>query len=55
MIRALYMRGDETKIIKIHLGRVVNMNRRPFREVHDQLTQEGWIYVPLNDFRLTLC
>ena len=54
-IRILYMKEDETKILKVHIGRVINMDGRPFPEVHDELVKDGWIYVPVNDIRLAFC
>lgn len=54
-IRILYMKEDKTKILKVHIGRVINMSNKPFHEVHNELIQDGWVHVPLNDTRLAFC
>lgn len=57
MIRMIYLKEneDEIKTLKISLGRVMNMEQRPFHEVHKELSEDGWVNVPINDYHLSFC
>lgn len=50
MIRLIYLKEDEAKVVKVHIGRVVNVEGKPgFAEYHDELIRDGWVNIPINN------
>ena len=43
MIKLVYLKEDEAKVVKVHIGRVVNVEGKPgFADYHEQLIRDGF-------------